>query len=132
MSNEGSLRRRGMIAAAIGFCVFAVVLASAASLTVNSGDLGAGTDLVASCDTDGVTTSIATTYTSGTGYTVTSVTVGGIANACDGMAISATLTDGSETALGSGSGTVSGTSKVLAVSGSPLASAVTKTHVVIG
>jgi len=48
------------------------------------------------------------------------------------MAISATLTDGSETALGSGSGTVSGTSKVLAVSGSPLASAVTKTHVVIG
>jgi len=75
MSNEGSLRRRGLIAAAIGFCVFAVVLASAATLTVNSGDLGAGTDLVASCDTDGVTTSIATTYTSGTGYTVTSVTV---------------------------------------------------------
>ena len=133
MQREGTLRRRGLLAAAVGVCVFAAVLASAASLSVNGGDLGAGNDLVASCDTDGVSTSFVTTYTGGTGYTVTSVTVSGIdAVACDGENISVTLTDGSDVSLGSGSGSVSGVSATLAVGGSPLASAVAKTHVVIG
>ena len=132
MQREGTLRRRGLLAAAVGVCVFAAVLASAASLTVDGGDLGAGNDLVASCDTDGVSTSFVTTYTGGTGYTVTSVTVSGIAAACDGENISVTLTDGSDVSLGSGSGSVSGLSATLAVGGSPLASAVAKTHVVIG
>ena len=73
-----------------------VVNASAASLSLASGNLHAGNAAVQSCDS-----SFTPTYTLSNG-TVTSVTVGGIADpACEGGQLSLTLLSGS-TPVGSG------------------------------
>jgi hypothetical protein len=97
--------RRTIAAVVAGFTVFGAVFASAASLGgITSGNVSADNATVASCDTDGVTTAYTTSW-DGTDdrYEVTSVSVTGIANACDGRTLSITLTDSSNNQLGVGS-----------------------------
>ncbi len=96
------MRRTRLLAAIIaGVTVFATVFAVAASLSVTSPTLGAGTATVASCDTDGVTTSYTVTYTAAAGgYTVGNVTVTGIATpGCDGRTMKITLVGAGDASL---------------------------------
>ena len=90
-------RIRRPIAALIGgLMVFALVYAVAASLSVTSTDLAAGNATVAACDANGVTTSYAVAYDAASArYEVSTVTVGGIADACLGQDFSVTLGAGS-------------------------------------
>jgi hypothetical protein len=94
-------RHRVAIAAIVAIIVFATTFAVAASLTVTTSGLGAGTATVASCDTDGVATSFDTTYSSAAvGYKVTTVHVAGIATpGCDGLTIKVTLIGAGDAAL---------------------------------
>ena len=99
-----STRRK---AAAIAIAVIGVAglsLASAATLDINSNSLGAGTEVVASCDTDGVDVGFETAYVAAAGgvdatYNATDVNVTGIDAACAGQEIRITVADG-DTAVG--------------------------------
>lgn len=106
----GRNTRRAVFATVVGIAATGGVLASAASLSVTGNTLGAGTTVIASCDTDGVALSYAHTYTaSGTGagtYRTSSVTVSGIAPACSGKRIDVTLRDSANVSLGSGNATI--------------------------
>ena len=95
-------RKRFIIASLVGIMVFAIVFAVAASLTVTSSSLGAGTGTVASCDTNGVATSFDTAYSaSAAGYKVTTVHVTGIATpGCDGLTMKVTLIGAADASLG--------------------------------
>lgn len=99
------MRRRTIAGVLAGLTVFGVVFAMAASLGgITSGRVGADDAAVASCDTDGVTTSYASSWdATDRRYEVTSVTVSGISNTCDGQTLSVSLTDSSNAQLGSGS-----------------------------
>lgn len=94
-------RRRALIALIVGIMVFAIVFAVAASLSVTSSSLGAGTGTVASCDTNGVATSFDTTYdAAAVGYEVTTVHVTGIATpGCDGLTMKVTLVGAGDASL---------------------------------
>lgn len=74
---------------------------------ITSDNLGADSAAVATCDSNGVSTSYTTAYDATDGrYEVTAVTVGGVDNACDGKAIAVTLTTAAGASVGSGSTTV--------------------------
>ena len=106
---KGNRMNRRMIAAVLaGLMVFGAVFAMAASLGgITSGSVGADDAVVASCDTDGVTTNYASSWDpTDERYEVTSVTVGGINNNCDAKTLSVSLTDSSGAQIGSGSVTV--------------------------
>jgi len=94
-------RQRLVIAAMVGIMVFATVFAVAASLSITATSLGAGTATVASCDTNGVTTSFETTYSAtAAGYQVTTVHVAGIATpGCDGLTMKVTLIGAADASL---------------------------------
>ena len=94
-------RRRAVIALIVGIMVFTIVFAVAASLSVTSSSLGAGTGTVASCDTNGVATSFDTTYdAAAVGYEVTTVHVTGIATpGCDGLTMKVTLVGAGDASL---------------------------------
>lgn len=95
--------RRTVLALLGGLLAFALIAGAAASLGgITSGDLGADAALVASCDTDGVTTSYTSTYSAAAtaGYKVGNVTVGGISDACDGQSMTVTLTGAAAAELG--------------------------------
>jgi len=94
-------RRRALIALIVGIMVFAIVFAVAASLSVTSSSLRAGTGTVASCDTNGVATSFDTTYdATAVGYEVTTVHVAGIATpGCDGLTMKVTLIGAADASL---------------------------------
>ena len=78
-----------------GICAFGAVTASASSLGgVETTDLGTSADVVASCDTDGVAVDYTTAFSNGA-YRVTAVKLSGIAAACSGQNVTATLFDGS-------------------------------------
>ncbi len=97
------MNRRTRLAIAIitGLTVFATVFAVAASLNVSAATLGAGTGTVASCDTDGVTTTFDTAYAAAAaGYRVTIVHVSGIATpGCDGKTMKVTLVGAADASL---------------------------------
>lgn len=121
-----------------GSTVFGTAMGSAASLGgVTTDGLGADNAIIGSCDTDGVTTSYTTAYsTSGTaGYKVTTVTVSGLANACDGKAIEVRLTGASSASLETASKTVetdsNATSTTLTLTNPALAQSVTGVHIVV-
>ena len=123
------MSRRTIAGVVAGVTVFGAVFASAASLGgITSGQVGADDAAVTSCDTDGVTTSYATSWDAGDDrYEVTSVTVSGIANACDGRTLSVSLLDAVSNGNQIGSGSVTVPSDALAtqatVTLSPAASA---------
>lgn len=95
--------RRTVLALLGGILAFALIAGAAASLGgITSGDLGADDAVVASCDTNGVTTSYTSAYsaTGAAGYKVDDVTVGGISDNCDGQTMTVTLTGAADAELG--------------------------------
>lgn len=99
------MSRRMVAALLAGLTVFGAVFASAASLGgITSGSVGADNAAVASCDTDGVTTSYATSWDSTDDrYEITSVTVTNVNNACDGRTLSVSLLNATSDQVGTGS-----------------------------
>lgn len=101
--------KRNLIAAIVAVMVFGGTFAFAASLGgVTTGSVGDSATVVASCDTDGVTTAFSGPAWDSTGkhYGVSSMSVTGINTACNTDAIKVTLTDSSGASLGEGTGTV--------------------------
>jgi uncharacterized membrane-anchored protein len=99
------MKKRTGIAVLAALLVFGGVLAMAASLGgITSTKVGADNTALASCDTDGVNTSYSTAW-DGTDdrYEISTVTVSGVADACDGQTLSVSLTDTSGNQIGSGS-----------------------------
>ena len=95
--------RRTVLALLGGILAFVLIAGAAASLGgITSGDLGADDGIVASCDTNGVTTSYTSAYsaTGTAGYKVDDVTVGGISDNCDGQTMTVTLSGASDAELG--------------------------------
>jgi hypothetical protein len=126
--------RRKSAAVALAFIGIAgLSLASAAQLNVNSASLGAGSSVVASCDTDGIGVSYTNTYST-TGYNVTGVTLTGINAACAGLNYKVQLTTTGGAVLGTeATGTLSNpaaTTQAITV-GAQAASAVTGVSVVV-
>jgi hypothetical protein len=131
-------KRRTLLAVLSGIIVCSLVVAAAASLGgITSSSLGADDSVVASCDTNGVTSAYSTVYntTSTAGFKVNDVTVGGIDDACDGLTMTVTLTGAANASLGSASQAVPtgvGTTNVISLVGqSILAESVTGIHIVI-
>lgn len=87
-------------------------LASAAQLNVTPNSLGAGTSVVASCDTDSVKIAFGTSFSAANkGYVVDTVKLTGVAASCAGQAVTVDLLDanpesGTGAALGSYTATV--------------------------
>ena len=130
------MKRRLLIAILAGLLVFAGVFAMAASLGgITSNQVGADNTAVASCDTNGVTTSYATGWdATDKRYEITSVTVGGVNDACDGETLSVSLTDSTGAQIGSGSvaiPTSAATSHTVTMSTAPSAQSTTGVHVLI-
>jgi len=113
------IRRRKALALVVGAAVACTVAASAASLGgVSSDTIGTDAVTVASCDTDGVSVAYTTAYDATVGrYQSTAVTVSSIDAACNGNAISVTLSDAANASLDTATGTVAGTSQVLTLTG---------------
>jgi hypothetical protein len=131
------MKKRLFISALVLLTVFVSVFGFAATLGVSPNDLGAGNSAVGSCDTNGVSTSYANAWdATDKRYEVSSVTINGIADTCDGKNLKAALTDASNDLLGDGSVVVptgvGTTATVSSLSASPAASAVENVHVVIG
>ncbi|MGQ0678996.1 MAG: hypothetical protein ACT4OM_04950 [Actinomycetota bacterium] len=87
------MKKRILAALLVGGIVFAAAYALAAPLTVSSDNLGAGTDVVASCDLDGVDISYGLDVVDGE-FVVDEVIVDGIDAACVGEDLQITLSDG--------------------------------------
>src|SRR5665647_2628899 len=91
---------KGRKSAAIALAIVGVAglsLASAAQLDVTSGQLGAGTSVVASCDTTGITVGYTNAYAA-TGYQTTGLNLSQVNAACNSLKYSVQLTTGSGTA----------------------------------
>lgn len=124
-----SISRKSAAVALAVVGVAGLSLASAAQLTVGSSSLGAGADVVASCDPDGITVDFGSSFTAGA-YSVDSVTLGDVAAACAGLTVSVTLTDASGVVLDDATGPATvGTTTLTGLSAA--ASAVTDVAVVI-
>lgn len=129
--------RRLLLALAVACVAYGVAFASAATLSVTDRGLGAGSAVVGSCDTDGVTVGYTYVYTQGKGYTVQDVTVSGIATgagACDNKGISVTLAKADDSVLATVTGNAGTTGSVTLAptAGSVLASELQKDFVAIG
>jgi hypothetical protein len=98
------MRKRTILALLASLVVFASLYALAASLGgITSDSVGADSAVVASCDTDGVTAAYVTGWdATDKRYEITSVTVGGVADTCDGRTMSVSLTDSGGAQIGSG------------------------------
>ena len=98
------MRRRTVLALIVSLMVFGSLYALAASLGgITSDSVGADSAVVASCDTNGVTTAYVTGWdATDERYEITSVTVGGVADTCDGRTMSVNLTDPTGAQIGSG------------------------------
>lgn len=93
-----------MFALALGIVGVGGVLASAASLNIANSTLGAGTTVIASCDTNGVSLVYTNTYVPSAGrYNTSAVTVNGLNNVCDTKRLDITLKQNTGAVLGSGS-----------------------------
>lgn len=103
------MKKRFVYAVLAGATAFVAVGASAATLGgVTSTGLGADDVAIASCDTNGVSTSYTTQYntTTAAGYKVDDIIVSGIADACNGKTMKITLVGASNASLGEVSATV--------------------------
>jgi hypothetical protein len=126
--------KRTLIAVAVALAVIGGTFAFAASLGgVTTGTVGDSATVVASCDTDGVTTSFsAPAWDSGLKhYGVSTLAVSGINAACNGDGIKVTLTDSSGASLGEATGTVASGAANLTFSPAVTSSAVQGIEVVI-
>jgi hypothetical protein len=94
-----SARRKVVAITVVGLGIAGLGLASAAQLNLTSGALGAGTRVVASCDTDGVAVAFSNAFdTAAKGYAVTEVKLNEIAATCANQNVKITLLDGDPTA----------------------------------
>jgi hypothetical protein len=101
-------RKRTGLAVLAALLVFGGVLAMAASLGgITSTKVGADNTSLASCDTDGVSTSYTTAWdATDKRYEISTVTVSGVADACDGQTLAVSLTDTTGAQIGSGSAAI--------------------------
>lgn len=92
-----------LLRGALTLTFFATVFGAAATLGgITSDTVGADDTLVASCDTDGVSTAYTTVWdATDVRYEVSTVTVSGVSDTCDGLNLRVSLTDGT-TQLGTG------------------------------
>lgn len=99
------MRQRTGIAVLAALLVFGGVLAMAASLGgITSSKVGADNVAVTACDTDGVSTSYSTAWdATDKRYEISSVTVSGVSDTCDGQTLSVSLTNSTDAQIGSGS-----------------------------
>jgi len=130
--------KRGLIALLAGLVVFATVYGFAASLSVTSSSLGAGTSVVAGCQSTALTATYAVAYDSTIpAYKIGVLTVTGLdtgAGKCPSKAFKITLTNSSNTSLGEVTGTTpaSGTTFTADFTSANVSAAnVTNVHVVI-
>jgi hypothetical protein len=127
--------KRLLIALVVAAIVFASVFAAAASLTLSTDPLGANNISVGVCDSDGVTTSFTNAWDATDGrYEVTSLTVKGVSDSCDGKTLKVTLTNSVPAEVGSGSITIPTSAAVdhaVPLSTNPAAKDVANVHVVI-
>lgn len=100
--------RKFIIKTLAGVTVFGAVVASASTLGgITPDKLAAQDAVVAACDTTGVTTSHTSAWDStDKRYEVTSVTVKGVADACDGQTLKVTLADSAGVSLVEGTLTI--------------------------
>ena len=85
------MNKRTVLAIGAGLSAFAAVTASAATLGgLDPASLGSDTSVIASCDTDGVSVSYTTTYST-PDYLVDGVTLGTVAPACETGAVKITV-----------------------------------------
>ena len=129
------MKKRFLIALAVGSVVFAGAYAMAASLSVSSVRLGAGNAVVPSCDTDGVATTYTVQYntTAPAGYKVNTAEISGIAPACNGGSMQVTLSGASDASLAERTQAISAASNysVAFLTSSVPAANVTGVHVTI-
>ena len=129
------MRKRLLIALAVGTVVFAGAYAMAASLSVSSTRLGSGNAAVTSCDTDGIATSYTVSYsaTGTAGYKIDTAEISGVAPACNGGSMKVTLTGATSASLAERTQAVSDVANysINFVSAGVLASDVTGVHVTI-
>ncbi len=128
--------KRTLIAVTAGLVVFASVFAMAASLGgITGSTVGADNTAVGSCDTDGVTTSYATSWdATDKRYEVTTVTVAAVNDACDGKSLSVSLTDTTGAQIGTGTLAIPSsvaTSHAVTMTTAPSAALTLGVHVVI-
>jgi hypothetical protein len=125
------MNKRLLIGLASAGIVGGATFGFAATLEVDSSNLGAGGETVASCDTDGVDVTYDVAYDP-TGYEVTNINVADIAAACAGDDLSVTLSDSDDLELTTEvQEPISATSHVLTVTDDVLAEAVEGVDVVI-
>jgi hypothetical protein len=118
-----------------GVLAFGGIYALAASLTVTSNTLGAGSVAVASCQSTAINAAYTPlTYTSGTGYTTVSVTVTGLASTCNSVPYRITLYQSGGGSLVEATGTTpaSGTTFTTSAFTAVSAASVTGVAVVLG
>ncbi|MGA2282696.1 MAG: hypothetical protein ABSH07_03310 [Candidatus Dormibacteria bacterium] len=126
--------KRVLGAIAAGVVAFSGIYALAASLSVTSDNLGAGTAVVAACQSATLTaTYTPLAYTSGTGYTTSAVTVTGLASTCYSVPYRVTLYGSTGTSLGEATGTTPATGSSFSAAFTAVSAAsVTGVAVVIG
>lgn len=101
--------KKKLTAIVLAMLAFSMIAASAASLGgINTSSLGAETDVVAGCDSDGIDVDFTVAYSAADGeYMTSTVDITGIASpGCDGQEISVTLTDTAGTDIGSATHTL--------------------------
>ncbi len=125
--------KRYFIAAIAAVLAFGGFLAMAASLGgITADNLGADTSVVASCDTDGVTTSFTVAYdATDARIEVTAVVVAGVDAACAGQNLTVTLTNAADASLDATTVVAIAGSNTVAATTPADAEAVANVHVVI-
>jgi hypothetical protein len=131
------MKKRLLVGCVVATAVFAAVFGAAATMGLTPDGLGANSAGVSACDSNGVTTSYANTWdATDNRYEVTSVTVKGVADTCDGLTMKVTLASVANADIGNGSMTIPTNAAVdhtvTPLSVNPAASAVANVHVVIG
>ena len=126
--------RRRMVVTAVGAAtVFGGVYGLAASLGLTSDSLGAAQTVVAACQAAAMNATYTPAYTSSVpGYTVSTVTITGLANTCYNKAYRVTLSGASNTSLGEATGTTPATGTSFSVTFSAVnAASITGVAVVV-
>jgi len=124
-------------AVVVGVIAFSGVYALAASLSVTSDSLGAGTTTVASCQASAVTVTypaanvVYQAGAPGPGYVVNGATVIGVASTCNSVPWQVTLYGAGGTSLASATGASTGTTGSFAVTFGSVASAALVTNVAV-
>lgn len=106
-NQKNNNKRKIAIGVLAGLAITGLVGASAATLGGISGQgLGADADVVASCDTDGVTVAYDTSYAGAEAVHVDQITIGAVNLLCDTLDYEVQLYDGSDVVLGEATGAV--------------------------